>query len=180
MIGNLADYAYRIDLPKAQQRGLGFSACALAMALFNGDLSLLFNIFNSDLQIRAINSAYGRGALNPLPSWLPDNRTTFEQAALLPTQIQRFKSIPARGDKSLVVDGKLAVNGILWDINPCTNEALSSLQEHMQVASGKGDKLRALVRAVLGLERRGMNVDDILEAIIARSMQRQLTSLDEL
>ncbi|KAF8848424.1 hypothetical protein BDZ45DRAFT_605932, partial [Acephala macrosclerotiorum] len=41
ILGNLTGYPYRLHQSEAFQKQLSFSACALAMALFNGDLSPL-------------------------------------------------------------------------------------------------------------------------------------------
>ncbi|KAL7622209.1 hypothetical protein AAE478_007712 [Parahypoxylon ruwenzoriense] len=42
IIGNLINYPYRIDTKAATRKHLSLSACVIAMALYNGDLSPLF------------------------------------------------------------------------------------------------------------------------------------------
>jgi hypothetical protein len=42
ILGNLTGYPIRINSDHVVDRNLSFSACAIAMALYNGDLSLVF------------------------------------------------------------------------------------------------------------------------------------------
>lgn len=173
MLGNLANYPHRLEVDRAERRRLSFTACAIAVALYNGDLGFLFTWNpNSPWPL-----TFAERTVRNVATWLPDHRQNLELLAMAPTADQFFQSRQVRDNRALVLDGKLAIKGLLWEnISYFTD---SDLQKSMQSSIRTGERLRSLTRALFQLP----NAEDnggILEALVAIAMRRQLTSLEEL
>ena len=168
ILGNLTGYPYRLHPSEAFHKRLSFSACALAMALFNGDLSPLFTN----------NLAY-LGETN-IPRSLLLSQTSFHMLAGGRSAHSSNRAQVTAGSKCLVLGGKLLVEGILWRIVPFTDlEGLEKTTEPI-AKEDKKDPIRfyffqALVRRLISLGR-----IDLLELVVVSVMRRQLTSPLEL
>ncbi|EPE35266.1 hypothetical protein GLAREA_10963 [Glarea lozoyensis ATCC 20868] len=99
IIGNLCDYAIRLDARKMDLDGHSFSIAVLTLALLNGDFSLLF----SETDEAVPESSH---------SWLPVPSSTFDQARSLRDlgDITRFAT-------SGISDRGLSCNGIITQVN---------------------------------------------------------------
>ena len=180
ILGNLTGYPFRINTKHATEKKLSFSACVIAMALFNGDLTPLF-AFPTRLEWPSSRSA--DSCVPPSASWLPFN--TFSLSTLLPYPPlhSHYRTQIKNGSKCLVLKQKVVMKGLLWDIEPYHElDGLREdirMQQRSSVANNKETEyvqffFQLLVRRVLTLKRR-----DILELIIAAVMRRQLTSPNE-
>ncbi|KAI5923046.1 heterokaryon incompatibility protein-domain-containing protein [Camillea tinctor] len=170
IIGNLANFSQRIDTKEAERRHLGFSACALALAWYNGDISIMFTWMQSKLKE---DVTFAERAVRPLATWMPDQRMNLNHIASAPSSIaQKLQTRSFHGPRTLVIDGKLAVEGILWDISPY--HSLGVIRDQMASSKDTTSRLQLLARSLFELER-----PDILEALIVIAMQRQFKSLRE-
>jgi hypothetical protein len=175
MLSNLAYYPHRIKTDHVVRESLSFTACVIAIALYNGELSPLF-CQNS----RFSNINTGIPATH-LASWLPfgmcsiDNLLTLEG---MPTHTYFGAQIPT-GDRCLVLDGKAIIKGLLWDIVPFHEFGI--LRDRVRELLQSDEKgavqllLQQFVDQCFKLGRR-----DILELIITAAMRRQLTSPAEI
>jgi hypothetical protein len=178
ILSNLAQYPYRIKTNQALKESLSFTACIIAIALYNGDLSLLF-VHNS------IRSELTTGVpLSNLLSWLPyashSVHSVFEQRNMpIHNLMAAYKP---SGDRCLVIDGKALIKGLLWIIEPF--HGFDSLKEafHKLRPADKGEEtkrgqlfVRQIINRCLELGRK-----DILELIITAALPRQLSSPAEI
>lgn len=180
ILGNLTDYPYRLHPSEAFQKQLSFSACALAMALFNGDLSPLFRGDSEFLEYDDKTEFLEYDDETDIPhSLLPSQSSLYAVAYGRPVYSRSQVQIMA-GSKCLVLGGKLLVEGILWKIVPFTGlEGLEKTTEPI-AKEGARDPIRfyffqALVRRLIALGR-----IDLLELVVVSVMRRQLTSPLEL
>jgi hypothetical protein len=167
ILGNLTDYPYRLYPSKAFEEQLSFSACALAMALFNGDLSPLFT--NDMAYVEHGGKAdVQRGLLlsQTCLYTLTDGRSPYS----------RTRARLTAGSKCLVLGGKLLVEGLLWKIVPFTD--LKDLEMAAKAVATNDNRhpirfhfFQRLVRKLVALKR-----IDLLELVVASVMQRQLSS----
>lgn len=170
ILSNLAQYPYRIKPDQAVQESLSFTACVIATALYNGDLSFLF-IRNS---IRAMFSK--TLPLTNLLSWLPFASAPIHNV-LEPTNMPPNMAVDKpSGDRCLVIDGKALIKGLFWIIEPF--HGFDSLQESFRklrpANKGKESKhghllVRQVINRCLELGRR-----DILELVVTAALPRQL------
>lgn len=113
---NLARYEYHLDMEKitGQNPDISFSACLMALALSNGDQTLLLDsTFSQDEEP-------GRVISQERPSWLPHGEATLS-FVLAPPIMPGFTlsgEYVSTGFRSFVVSGKLFMQGLLWDIRP--------------------------------------------------------------
>ncbi|KAK3360642.1 hypothetical protein B0T25DRAFT_515893 [Lasiosphaeria hispida] len=172
ILGNLTGYPYRIHPGEAVEKKLGFSACVLAMALFNGDLGALFS---NDF-------AFTRGGVKA-PSGLLLGETSLGKLVNERSAHSRNRGRIMAGSPCLVLEGRLLVKAVLWLIVPFTLDGLekeiASPEKGVNVGSKK-DPVRfhffqALARRLIALGRM-----DILELVVTSVMRRQLASPLEL
>jgi hypothetical protein len=172
ILGNLTGYQYRIHPGEAAEKRLGFSACVLAMALFNGDLGVLF----SD------DFAFTRDGVKT-PAGLLRGETSLSRLTNERSAHSRNKGRIMAGNPCLINGGRLLVKAVLWRIVPFTLDGLENEiacpEEGINVRS-KNDPIRfhffqALVRRLMELGRM-----DILELVVTSAMRRQLASPLEL
>lgn len=111
ILANLAGYEYHLDVRKLVETRptISFSACALALSLANGDVSLLvdddpFNV-----------PQHGSQSAAPA-SWLPP-QWAVDSASALPRHTLTGK-VTGIGNPCVVVRDMLVMRGILWDIQP--------------------------------------------------------------
>ncbi|RYP20412.1 hypothetical protein DL765_002788 [Monosporascus sp. GIB2] len=178
ILGNLTGYPYRLHPSEAFEKQLSFSACVLAMALFNGDLSPLFT---NDLAFLRLDGE----AAAPPSSLL--SQTNLYMLAAGRSPHSRFRGQITAGSKCLVLGGQLLVEGILWRIVPFTGlQGLEKTTSIKPTTAAKRDSddakdpirfyfFQNLVRRLVALGR-----IDILEVVVASVMRRQLTSPLEL
>lgn len=175
ILSNLTQYPHRINIGHAVREHLSFTACIIAIALYNGDLSPLFcqNFYSSDTE-REIRA--------PRPvSWLPREEYSINDmltVAGMPTHSFLGAHIPT-GDRCLVLDGKATIKGVLWEIVPChafaiLRDKVRELQQSAEPGAGQL-LLRQLVDQCFKLGRR-----DLLELIVTTAIPRQLTSPAEI
>jgi len=181
ILGNLAGYPFRINTKHATEKKLSFSACVIAMALFNGDLTPLFAF---PITSERPSSSNADRCVPPSASWLPFNTFSLNTLLSHPPLHSRFRTQIKNGSKCLVLNQKVIMKGLLWDIEPYHElDGLREdirMQQRSSVANNKETEyvqffFQLLVRRVLTLKRR-----DILELIIAAVMRRQLTSPNEI
>ncbi|KAF7527502.1 hypothetical protein G7054_g10470 [Neopestalotiopsis clavispora] len=110
MFGNLGYYHHRIDKNRAVKLRLGFTACALALALYNGDSSPLFCGVPEQPQHPYVDA-------DCLPTWLPHHPTSLEGIGQTSRMSLSPNPLPEKLCKALVLDGKLAIKGFMWDIS---------------------------------------------------------------
>jgi hypothetical protein len=106
ILRNLGDCGQRIDTNKAARYRLGFSSCALALALSNGDLSPLFT-WQAKKPGRE-GATYAERVIRPLASWLPDGSLSLEEVSMTAPVTQVFQTQSSQGSRALVLDGRLA------------------------------------------------------------------------
>ncbi|ETS87170.1 hypothetical protein PFICI_00998 [Pestalotiopsis fici W106-1] len=167
MLGNLADFEQRIDRTKAVKLQLGFTACALALALYNGNVNPLFSSLHELVQELA-NTA-NRG----LVSWLPSNQLSLED---LSTQFEFSHALNSMGGqscKALVLDGKLATKGFMWEISEY--RGFQGIAKQMQMHQDPTLRLQLLLRTLC---RSGRH--DLLAIMITLRMFRPIKSPGEL
>jgi len=172
ILGNLTGYQYRIDPGKAAEKRLGFSACVLAMALFNGDLSVLFSH----------DFAFTRDGVKT-PTGLLRGETSLSRRTNERSAHSRNKGQIRAGNPCLVKGGRLLVKAVLWRIVPFTLDGLENeiaCPEKGIYARSKKDPIRfhffqALARRLIELGR-----VDVLELVVTSAMRRQLASPLEL
>jgi hypothetical protein len=143
-----------------------------------------------------------RSITSPLASWLPFHKPSLNEITRLPSLNTRFRSQTKSGSKCLILNRKVAVEGLLWEIVPFHDLILRSdaleqsgagannkkavpsqvlLLELLVGAGGKKTKsgqfcfLPLLVRVLFALERR-----DILELIVVVALRRRLSSPNEI
>ena len=114
ILGNMCNYGSRLDTNAIEAAGYGFSICAFALAIFNGDFSLL----------QPYNPVVHQGDVLDF-SWGP--RTGFRINRLLPA----MDVLPVRTGLVEYTGDGLRVKGWLWrvedvDINVNSNSAPSS------------------------------------------------------
>jgi hypothetical protein len=167
ILGNLTDYPYRLYPSKAFEKQLSFSACALAMALFNGDLGPLFTNDTAYLQ-QSDGTDLQRGIFLSQDCLLSvaNGRSAYS----------RFRGKLSAGSQCLVLGGKLLVEGLLWKIVPFTD--LNDLEMGADAVAADESRhpvrfcfFQKLVRKLILLDR-----IDLLELVVASVMQRQLSS----
>ena len=172
MLSNLAFHPYRIRTDQVVRERLSFTACIIAIALYNGDLSILF--------CQGPGSFGGVFGSRPA-SWLPSGTCWIDRLITtmsMPTHTWVSSHIPT-GDRCLVLDGKAIIKGLLWDIVPF--QEFNILRDRVRELRQSGEKgasqllLRPLVDRCLALGRR-----DILELIITTALRRQLRSPAEI
>jgi hypothetical protein len=178
MLSNLAHYPYRIKTDRVVRELLGFSACIIAIALHNGDLSPLF------CENPSSSSNHTAMAATGMASWLPSGPFSIDNLLTIynmPTHSFFGTRIPT-GDRCLVLNEKLIIKGLLWDIEPfhgfsILSEEVSQLQKPGGKAAGPSSRLllRQLINRCLQLGRK-----DILELIITTALPRQFTSPAEI
>lgn len=200
ILGNLASYPLRINTDDVVDRNLSYSACAIAMALYNGDLSILF----CQGRLAESFSAHENSQRipKPLASWLPFHKLSLNNITLIPSMNTRFQSQIRSGSRCLIINGKIALEGLLWEIVPFHDLSLRTdvwgqsgimagskrpvpgqflLMQLLAEEQGKMTKagrfclLPLLVRVLFGLERR-----DILEIVVVAALQRTLDSPSEI
>lgn len=180
ILGNLADYAQRIDIDKAARRRLGFSACAMALSLYNGDLSPLFT-WVPKASLPREGRTFAARAVRPLASWLPDQRLSLYTIATSMPAMDRFRTRSLRGSRAVVVDGKLAVEGLLWKVGPFdTTPKLRALSQTLREAKTRGGRVWLLMETLIDTIHEDAIAESVLEAVVALAMQRQLTGPEEL
>ena len=183
ILGNLVNYPYRIDTKAATREHLSLSACAIALALYNGDLSPLFCKRTMAEKARSMRDTEIHR--DPLASWLPFDEISLSVLLQIPSTHTRFRSRLKNGSKCLVSNHKVIVQGLLWGVEPF--HELDGLrddicrQQQSSEANNRGKHttrfsfFQLLVRRLLTLGRR-----DILELIILAVMGRQFTSPNEI
>jgi hypothetical protein len=174
MLSNLAHYPYRIKTAHVVRELLSFSACIIAIALYNGDLTPLFCEDPSSSDDHTPIAATGVASWLPIGSFSIDSLLTIYN---MPTHSFFGTRIPT-GDRCLVLDGKAIIKGLLWDIEPfhgfsILRDRVSQLQRPAGKGPGLSSKLllRQLIDRCFHLRRR-----DILELIITTALPRQFTS----
>jgi hypothetical protein len=179
ILGNITQYPYRINTNLVVKRRLSFTACILAIALYNGDLSPLFS---SEKRPSAFGAS-GASSSTPLASWIPFGNSAID-FLLLRGAIPRGQ--PMTGDKCLVIGGKALVNGLLWNIKPfqgcaslrstiCDFQKLTDNTSKLTKPEQKHILLQLLVRQLYASNR-----TDLLELIIASALSRQFKSPAEI
>ncbi|OTA94095.1 hypothetical protein M434DRAFT_276872 [Hypoxylon sp. CO27-5] len=134
ILANLARYEYHLDIDAILENepNISYSACILALAFTNGDLSLLTDtgFFNpADPQ-------------NLEPSWLMPNTWLVQsqnRLEIMPRHTFAGK-ITSIGNPCVVVDNKLFTRGVLWKIE--NHESLLPLQKGIRscLDSCRGNK----------------------------------------
>jgi hypothetical protein len=170
LLSNIAHYPNRIKIDHVIRETLSFTACIIAIALYNGDLTPIFcqNIYSS-----------AEGPATHLASWLPYGNWSIEGMLTMPglSTHSYFGTPIATGDRCLVFDGKAIIKGLLWEVVPFHEFGI--LRDKVRELQQSGEKgpgqllLQQLVDVCFKLGRR-----DILELIITTAMRRQLTSPD--
>jgi ankyrin repeat protein len=172
ILSNLAFFPYRIRTDQVVRERLSFTACVIAIALCNGDLSLLF--------CQSPYSSVSIPVSHPA-SWLPLGMCSIDRLITMmgmPTHTYMGSHIPT-GDRCLVLDGKAIIKGLLWDIVPFQD--FNILRDRVRELRQSGEKgasqllLRPLVNRCLALGRR-----DVLELIITTALPRQFRSPAEI
>jgi len=118
IIGNLTEYHWRLDtsVTAPNNEVPSLSALLLALALYNGDLSLSFAFgFPMVTAYRRPGAFDGRPMNRSLPDWLPDENLGLDQFR---SSIVRALCKPERGGKGLVIGGELFFKGLLWQVEP--------------------------------------------------------------
>jgi hypothetical protein len=200
ILSNLTHYPYRINTLHAITQDLSFSACVIAMALYNGDLSPLFCRMHGHPGHPAgqphtcpIHGHPGGNAHTPaveagmrhLASWLPCTKcpaANLFTVFAMSTNTFSKGSLEA-GSRCLILDGKAVIKGLLWEIRPF--HGFKPLQEDVLALllrkRGNEDDtaghiiLQMLVRRLFMLGRR-----DLLELIMTVVMQRQFEGPSEI
>jgi hypothetical protein len=139
MFGNLGYYHHRIDKNRAVKLQLGFTACALAMALYNGDSSPLF----CGVPERPLHPYVDA---DRLPTWLPHHPTYLEGIGSTSGPSISSKLLPKQSYKALVLDGKLAMKGFMWDISQYRK--FEDVAEQMRTEQDTISKLQLLLRTL--------------------------------
>ncbi|KAH7309931.1 hypothetical protein BKA65DRAFT_485158 [Rhexocercosporidium sp. MPI-PUGE-AT-0058] len=181
ILSNLAHYRYRIDTNKAVQKNLSFTACVMATALYNGDLTVLFcrsDPFDPDgdkVPENQRNHSWARSSENGLSTWNPRTHSSLSD---------RIRA----GDPCLILDNKALVRGILWKIVPfygfdelkdVVGGFLEEFPKPFRTLEGKIDEVghmlfQLLVEILLSLDR-----TDILELLLVSALPRQLSGPEE-
>ncbi|KAL0953942.1 hypothetical protein HGRIS_005104 [Hohenbuehelia grisea] len=113
ILANLCQYPSPLNVKHAIRGRNSLTASVIAMALFNGDLSFFFD--------RPLpRSSHGEIAQ---PTWMPP--VTRSLSSLNKTQLMPFHILTGRsvttGNPILVINGKLLVRGVIWEVSPFTD-----------------------------------------------------------
>ncbi|KAI0888961.1 heterokaryon incompatibility protein-domain-containing protein [Annulohypoxylon maeteangense] len=143
ILANLARYEYHLDIAAILEKEpkISYSACILALAFINGDLSLLTDL-------RFLDPADSH---NIEPSWLMPNTWLAEsqnQIELMPRHTFTGK-ITGIGNPCIVMEDKLLARGVLWKIE--SYESLLPLQKGIRSCLDSCQKNK-LLRRRAGLE----------------------------
>ncbi|KAH0543406.1 hypothetical protein FGG08_002264 [Glutinoglossum americanum] len=117
LLGNLTDNPHRINTDRAVSKNLSFSACVIALALYNGDVSPLF-CHRRMAGYWASGGSVENDAVRPLASWFPFQKVSSEALLITPSTHNRFRSQVWSGSKCLVLNGKAFIKGLLWETVP--------------------------------------------------------------
>jgi hypothetical protein len=166
MFGNLGYYHHRIDKSRAVELRLGFTACALAMALYNGDISPLFYGLREQSEHLWIDA-------DRLATWLPHHRSFFEGIGQISGLRFGTNSLPQQSCKALVLDGKLAIKGFMWDISQYRE--FEHVAEQVRLEENMTSTLQLLLRILCRLGHL-----ELLAVIVSLWMLRPLRSSAEL
>lgn len=188
ILGNLVQYPYCLNTDDAVKKGLSFSVCIITIALYNGDMSMLF--WNPDPLRNQSGIPTETTQVVGLPRWL---------SAATGPQKNNLESLPLLGelmladhrkcgDLCLAMDGKLLVRDILWNIAPfhgfkdCKEEISRLIGCARRIGLKDkaldtiGQKIgQTLVRQLLKLNRK-----DLLELLLILALPRQLSHPDEI
>ncbi|KAI5867532.1 hypothetical protein GGS23DRAFT_548756 [Durotheca rogersii] len=188
IIGNLVDCPYRIDIESATKANLTFSTCIIALALYNGDLSpLLGERTMAEWAQRASSKTDTEFPSGHLASWLPFDEIPLNMLLQGQSPHTRFRSQLRNGSKCIVLNRKIVVKGLLWDIEPfheldCLRDDILKQEQSGEARNREEHASRfflflfqLLVRRLLTLGRR-----DILELIVSAVMGRQFRSPNEI
>lgn len=177
MFGNLGYYHHRIDKNRAVKLQLGFTACALAMALYNGDTSPLFGRLPEQFQHARMDPALRYSAdsrdADCLATWLPHYQTSLERIGMTTGPSLSTKLMPKQSCKAIVLDGKLAMKGFMWEISEYRK--FEDVAEQMRTEQDTILQLQLLVRTLC---RFGHH--DLLAIIVSLWVHRPLGSPAEL
>jgi hypothetical protein len=119
IMANICNYEWRLDTHAIETEGLSFSACILAMALYNGDTSFL-HLYgpNGETDGDCANSEDFEQCLlsaapnHVIPSWLPSEKLGLRIEDPGNTEWSRNG-----GRRCVVLNGKLAIEGLLWKVS---------------------------------------------------------------
>lgn len=184
ILANMTHYRHQLDIKKVLDGHLNFTACILALALYNGDLSLLFwygALFD--------RSSTQMSPASALPSWLQFEGSPLREIGTTSgmSPHTRFKARTLSGPKFLVISKMALVAGILWTLIPFDglNTCADRLCQLLVVAddgssitydSAQRDSiLQLLVEQLFVIGR-----DDLIELIVTSALRRQLHSPAEI
>ena len=176
ILSNLAHYPYSVDTSSVAKRRLSFSCAILATALFNGDLSVLR--FNPH---RSANASSGADEKKD-KLWAPRPDTSLEGRHGQSVGLWLGNQLRS-GDPAFVIDGKLLVRGLIWDITPFSGlnklkDEISKYVAEYQIRNCRDynsavkschEMLRLVSKTLLRLGER-----DLLELVIVSAMKQQL------
>ncbi|TGO39431.1 hypothetical protein BHYA_0054g00270 [Botrytis hyacinthi] len=169
LLGNIAGYDLRLDQQKVLNEKVSFSACFIALALLNGDLSMLFS--GSSLR----NSETSR----------PNRMPLFGEFKLhQPSSVSQHlvaKKVFYSGSKCLCLGKQLLVEGIFWNIQHYSEfEGIEAV--HKPKDPSPQDRTQFYQSFFQQLSHRLFTLgrQDILEIVIVVFLHRQLVSPAEL
>ncbi|KAI5783958.1 heterokaryon incompatibility protein-domain-containing protein [Pyronema domesticum] len=179
IMGNITEYRWRINTVAIRDSGISLSACVLALALYNGDTSLLFAFGYPFVGFTRSGGFDGRGSNRTLPEWLPDEFASLEISNR--THV-KHRAKPMRGRRAVVVDGRLFIYGLLWHIQPfhwlsTIKDELTAIHKEYQERKELGNHSRCfkpIVRRLLELGRR--DLVEVIMNMIDAPMPRDFSS----
>ncbi|KAL7268629.1 hypothetical protein RUND412_008736 [Rhizina undulata] len=184
ILGNLIGYEWRIDTTAAERQELSVSACAISLALYNGDTSLLFAYVNPNNDTKyQINTT--------IPRWLPSENLSLQQLQETESNSHIKRTKPKGGRKCLVVNDSLLIEGLLWSISPFQDlfflaEKMGILLDNVKDPAdhqGGSETVHDVYRSCLQLLVRELfylNRKDLVELLIVHCLRPHFSSPAEI
>jgi len=118
ILGNIGHYPTRINHRRVSEERLSYSACIIAMALQNGDLSLLFSLHR-----RKATCIHTQQRDSSHISWFPDTKSSLNMvlgydSGIGMSCLNEVETKCYNGDPVYVIGGKGLIRGLVWDIVP--------------------------------------------------------------
>ncbi|KAH7124262.1 hypothetical protein EDB81DRAFT_860998 [Dactylonectria macrodidyma] len=189
ILGNMAHYASRINTKKAVDERLSYTACIIALALQNGDLSPLFCL--SGTENRHTNRTAANEGRGTDGSWLPPLQLPLDGVFSLGSPnrgTSLLRSHHFSGDPGYVIGSKGLFRGLIWEIEAYdmdglfdSRDALPRLLEPTFAFSdtektvAEHTLLQILIRHLILAENR-----DLVELVILCALPRQLETPEEM
>ena len=184
ILSNLAHYPFRINTKKVINENLSYTACIIALALQNGDLSCLC-LFGGIREGHTNRTATHEGS-DMSGSWLPSLQFSLNE--VIPESSLDFTSSHYSGHPSYVVGNKGLFRGLVWEIEAYDTGGFSDFRDAYpeilelacKISGGESYFWQSVLLQILLRHLVSVGSWDLVELVVLCALPRQLENPEEM